>query len=314
MIDLYAREWHKKALQLKLENKSNRQISREIWGYSDNESLLRRFFNRPDVKEILGKVESKPDIKVLFWDIETAPNKSYHWDWYGLNIPVLSHNIELGFMLSHAWQWGIDGEVHSSTLTRDEVLRKDDGRLVLEMHTLFNNADIIIAHNGKKFDIKKANASFARFGLTPPTPYKVVDTVRISKKFFNLPSHSLAFLCKYLDLGVQKVEHEGFGLWVKCYEGDQDSLDKMAEYNRGDIPTLVNLYKVLRSWGNDGVDISALVPHKGLICPTCGSSHVSDTEKQTLTGKKLHKVYKCLDCKSHSKLHETSMKNYLSKI
>lgn len=313
---LYEKQWHKKALELKLQGISNRQIARMLWGVSDGESKLRRFFKREDVGNILGVVAKDPksDLKVLFWDIETAPNKSYHWDWYGINIPVMSHNVELGFMLSHAWQWGFDGVIHSSILTQDEVLRKDDSRLVLEMHSLFNNADVIIAHNGKRFDIKKANASFAKHGMTPPSPYKVIDTVRISKKFFNLPSHSLAFLCQYFNLGVEKVSHEGFGLWVKCINGDQEALDLMEEYNRGDIPTLVKLYLHLRAWGNDGVDVSPLIDSKKLTCPTCGGHEVIDTHSQVISGKKLQVVYKCQECGAQSKLHETSNNIYLSKL
>lgn len=310
------KSWHKKALSLKLQGVSNRQIARELWGVSDGESKLRRFFKREDIAKILGETVAvqKPNVKILFWDIETLPHKSYHWDWWGINVSPMIHNIELGFMLSHAWSWGIDGEVHSSILTPEEIEKRDDTRIVLEMRSLFDNADVIIAHNGKRFDVKKANASFARLGLTPPSPYKVIDTVRISKKFFNLPSHSLAFLCEYFNLGVQKVENEGFKLWDRCYKGDTEALELMRVYNCGDIPTLRKLYLFLRAWGNDGVDISALVDSDKLTCPTCGGHDVVDTEKTVLAGRKLHKVYRCHGCLSQSKLNENSRSIYLTKI
>lgn len=317
MAELYGKQWHRKALELKLQGVSNRQIARTIWGASDGESRLRKFFKRPDVAQIIGTVPqatAKCPVRVLFWDIETLPHVSFHWDWWNINVPVMSQNIHLGFMLSHAWQWGVDGEVHCSILTPEEIASKDDTRLVLEMHALFNNADVVIAHNGKKFDVKKANASFARIGLAPPSPYKVVDTVRISKKFFNLPSHSLAFLCEYFQLGVQKVQHSGFELWEKCYKGDIESLKLMETYNRGDIPTLVKLYLHLRAWGNDGVDISPLVGSSQLTCPTCGGHDVIDTPHEVMAGRKLHKVYKCHECGSQSKLNETRQKVYLTKI
>lgn len=316
MAQLYDKSWHQRALELKLQGVSNRQIARMLWGASDGESRLRKFFKRDDVAAIIGAtpiVEDKP-VKILFWDIETLPNISYHWDWWNTNIPAMSHNIQLGFMLSHAWQWGVDGEVHCSILTPEEIANRDDSRIVMEMHKLFDHADVIIAHNGKRFDVKKANASFARLGLKPPSPYKVIDTVKISKKFFNLPSHSLNFLCQYFNLGVQKVEHEGFNLWARCYQGDKEALAKMVEYNRGDIPTLVKLYLHLRAWGNDGVDISPLLESHKLTCPTCGSHDVLDTHNQVVVGRKLHKVYRCHECDSQSKLNETKSKVYLTKI
>lgn len=308
--------WHKQALALKLQGVSNRQIARELWGVSDGESKLRRFFKREDVAKIISDpvAKEKCPVKILFWDIETLPHLSYHWDWWGINVSPMIHNINLGFMISHAWSWGIDGEVHSSILTPEEILARDDTRIVLEMHSLFDNADVIIAHNGKKFDVKKANASFAHLGLKPPSPYKVIDTVRISKKSFNLPSHSLAFLCEYFKLGVQKVKNDGFELWDRCYKADTEALELMEHYNRGDIPTLRKLYLFLRPWGNDGIDISPLVQSDQLTCPTCGGHHVEDSGKTTIVGRKLQKVYRCSECHSQSKLNENSRSVYLTKI
>lgn len=320
MIQLYSRNWHRKAIELKLKGISNRQIARELWGVSDGESKLRKFFKRPDVQSIIATVEEvekevRREVRVLFWDIETLPHNSYHWDWWGVNIPVLTQNIELGFMLSHAWSWGIDGEIHSSILTPEEIKKRDDTRIVLEMHSLFDNADVIIAHNGKRFDVKKANASFARLGLKPPSPYKVIDTVRIAKKFFSLPSYSLAFLCEFFNLGVQKVENEGFKLWKRCFDGDVEALKLMQEYNEGDIPTLRKLYVHLRAWGNDGVDISPIINSKALTCPTCGGNHVVELNGKTvMSGRKLHKVYTCSQCNAQSKLHDTKTSYYLSKL
>lgn len=315
MNQLYSKSWHRKALQLKLQGVSNRQIARELWGASDGESKLRRFFKREDIQAILGEVAVAPKrAKILFWDIETTPHHSRHFDWWGTNINPMIHNIGLGFMLSHAWCWGIDGEVHSSILTPEEVLKGDDSRIVLEMHSLFEHADVIIAHNGKRFDIKKANASFAHLGLLPPSPYKVIDTLRISKKFFSLPSHSLSFLCHYFNLGVEKVKTDGFELWARCCVGDPEALELMRKYNIGDIPTLVKLYTFLRPWGNDGVDISMLSTGGGLICPTCGGDHTEPTGSTCITSRKIYQVHKCTECGAQSKLIENTKTSYLTKI
>lgn len=314
MDKLYSKFWHDLAIKQKQAGITNRQISRNIWGFSDNESKLRKFFKRPDVRELLGEKAMKEDkIKVLFWDIETLPSVSFHWDHWGVNIPIMSHTISDGFMLSHAWSWGVDGEIHSSILTPEEVLAKDDSRLVLEMHSLFQNADVIVAHNGKKFDVKKANAAFLKLGLKPPKPYKVIDTVKIAKKFFSLPSYSLAYLCKALNLPHQKIQTEGFSLWRDCFYGDPAALKTMETYNRGDIPTLVALYLKLRPWGNDGVNFSALSGGTGLICPNCGGSDTFE-ESTVPFGNKLSPVHRCNTCGANARLVITKSKDYLTKL
>ena len=111
--------------------------------------------------------------------------------------------IEASHMLSHAWCWGEDGEVFSSILTQKEALDKDDERIVLEAWSLFDQADIIVAHNGKRFDVNKCNGYFLKYGLPKPSPFKVIDTLEIAKKNFNLPFKSLEYLAKFLDVELK---------------------------------------------------------------------------------------------------------------
>jgi len=61
---------------------------------------------------------------------------------------------------------------------------QNDKYLIKELWDVFDQADIIIAHHGDGFDIKKSNARFVFHNLQPPSPYKSIDTLKIARKYF----------------------------------------------------------------------------------------------------------------------------------
>ena len=117
--------------------------------------------------------------KLLFYDIETSLAKSYHFQQWKVNLSQ-KQKIQESHLLSHAWAWG-DGDVTGSILTREEMLAHDPERLVLECWSLLDNCDVLVAHNGKRFDVKKVNSYFLQYGMPPPSPYRVIDTLLIAK-------------------------------------------------------------------------------------------------------------------------------------
>ena len=244
-------------------------------------------------KPSLGVVKTSP--RVLYYDIETTLAKSYHFNYWKTNIGV-KQMIEPSHMLSHAWCWGEDGEVFSSILTQKEALDKDDERIVLEAWTLFDKADIIVAHNGKRFDVGKCNGYFLKYGLPKPSPFKVIDTLEIAKKNFNLPFKSLEYLAKFLNVEL-KLDAGGLETWIGCERGDQEALDTMAEYNRGDIITLREIHKRLKGWDNNGVNIALYNDEHDSVCTHCGSDDVSVlTDKYAYTPQRKYQVYRCGSC------------------
>lgn len=289
--------WHQPSLEMRKQGKSSRQIAKDLFGKSSMKSSVNYFFNKWDAENKVTKETSK--VKVLIWDIETLPCISAHWGQYNQNLSQVM-KIRETQMLSHAWQWYGTDEIHSSILTKEEILNSDDERLVLEMWKLFDNADVIIAHNGKKFDVKKANAAFLKYNMTPPSPYKVIDTLQIARKMFNLQFKSLDYLCQYLNVGIGKVKHSGMDLWMRCLNGDAEALSEMEIYNRGDIPTLLAVYERLRVWDNNSVNM-ATIANDRTLCPTCTSPSVVSTGNFVYTSSKGYDVYKC-ECGALSKM------------
>lgn len=297
------KNWKKKALYMATyQGISGAEISRTLnipeRTVQDNLKKLKGQFDVLDIKKFgdSGGLKTLTDAKakVLFHDIETSLAVSFHFGQWQQNLSV-KQQIHESHMLSHAWAWN-DGEVQGSILTRDEVLARDEQRIVLEVWSLLDECDVYVAHNAKKFDVRKLNGYFLKFGLPPPSPYKVVDTLQIARKKFGLPFNSLAYLAKFLDV-TRKIDNSGIELWIDCAYGKQEALDEMMEYNFGDIVTLREVYYKLIMWDNDAVNMAIFEDVQGLVCPHCASTSITKlTGKFTITAQRKYHVYRCGGC------------------
>ena len=171
--------------------------------------------------------ETKSPAKILIFDIETAPIVSYVWGGWQQN-PAANTKmiIDEWFVFTWSAKWLFEDEIITGKLTSKEAKKKDDKRIVTDLWKLLEEADIVIAHNALKFDIKKVNTRFLLHGLTPPMPYQVIDTLIHARRSFSFTSNKLDYLAQ--NLGIEgKLDHEGFTMWDKCYNGDQEALDAM---------------------------------------------------------------------------------------
>lgn len=210
-------------------------------------------------------------LKVFMYDLETSPNLAYVWGKYEQD--VISYKRET-YLLSFAYKWFGDKGIHAYSLPDFDLYKRDpesDKQLVYRLHQLMNEADIIVAHNGDDFDIKRSNASFITHGLNPPPPHKTVDTLKLTRKYFKFNSNKLNDLCEHLSLG-SKVKTGGFDLWKGCLEGNMKSWRKMIRYNKYDVVLLEKLYKKLLPWMNNERSHNELVCEGK--CPSCESTNI----------------------------------------
>lgn len=203
--------------------------------------------------------------KILFFDIETSPNLAYVWGKYEQDIIAFEDEWQI---LSVAWKWAGDNKTYCITA---EGCR-DDFRVCTRLWNLLTTADIVIAHNGDEFDLKKARARFVSHGLAPLKPLATVDTLKVAKKYFKFNSNKLDDLGKSLGVG-SKVKHSGFDMWLGCLKDDPKSWAKMAKYNKRDVELLERVYKKLKPWMERHPNLAALKGGKG--CPHCGSKAVA---------------------------------------
>lgn len=186
--------------------------------------------------------------RILFLDIETAPDVAYVWGVYQENAIAIK---EHWYVLSYAYQWRGDKTVTWRGLPSFPGYKSGRGnerKLIKEVRNLLDEADIVIAHNGADFDVRKLNARMIDHRLTPPSPYKVVDTKRDLTKVAKFSSNRLNWLCKQLGLGQKTQEHHDWAMWSGCMEGDPKWWKEMEVYNSHDIDLVAELYEVLAPW------------------------------------------------------------------
>lgn len=207
--------------------------------------------------------------KILFFDIETTPHLSFTWGKYNQNvIDFVKHSHMLSF--SAKWLGGKQITKGLIDYPNYEKSRHNDYLLVLDLWNLLNDADIVVAHNGRAFDTKKVNARFSFHKIPPPAPYKIVDTKEMSKKYFNFTSNSLNDIAEYLGLG--KKISTNFDLWVDCMAGNKEAWAKMKKYNAHDILLLERVYIKMLPWMEQHPNHSSLM--EGKVCPKCGSEEI----------------------------------------
>lgn len=241
---------------------------------------------------------NKNEPRILLFDIETAPNVSYTWGKYDQNVIEFKQEW---YIMSFAYKWLDEDKVVCHALPEYKSYKKDredDKELVKELHKLFNEADMVIAHNGDEFDIKKANARFIYHGLNPPAPYKTVDTKKIAKNNFKFNSNSLTDLGQHLGLG-EKLPTGGFSLWKGCMSGDKKSWDTMIKYNKQDVKLLEQVYLKLRPWHKTHPNLGHFAEEKH-SCPKCGSTHLQSRGlSKTLSS--IYRRFQCQGCGAWSR-------------
>lgn len=235
-------------------------------------------------------------LKILLVDIETAPKRAYVWGLWKQNIAP-SQLISDWFMLTWSAKWYHDDTVYGERLSASEVMEEYDGRILQTLHTMMDEADVVIGHNGDKFDIPSINTRFVLNGYQPPSPYRTVDTLKVAKKHFNFSSNRLDYLGEMLGVG-RKIDTGGFSLWERCLKGEVEALEDMLTYNKQDVILLQDVYDKLLPYCSVHPSHGATQSHHS--CPKCGSESVQK-RGYSYTNTSRYQRYQCTDCGSWSR-------------
>lgn len=237
--------------------------------------------------------------KVLIFDIETLPIVAYVWGVWQENIPA-SRIIKDWCVLSWSAKWLDDDKIMSDVLTPREARDRNDKRLVSSFRKLLEDADVVVAQNGKKFDIKKLNTRFWKHKLGKPASYKVIDTYSTVKSVFGLTFNGQDYIAKFLD--IQEKMHTDMELWASCDRGEDEALKYMLEYNENDVRMLEKIYLDLRDWVPNHPDLRVYAKI-GDACPVCLSKEYGEIGRFTANTRQ----YKEYRCECGAVWHDTKM-------
>lgn len=232
---------------------------------------------------------NKPVITIL--DIETAPKVAYVWRFFKENISPKQVQQHCRIMSFASKQLGEKDVFYADNRT------EDDAPIVRKLIDVLDASDIVIAHNAWKFDLGTINARALVAGINPPSPYKVVDTLRVAKREFLFESNSLEYLADVLGCTSKftKRKFPGFQLWTECLKGNPEAWEEMKVYNVQDVDTLEEIYLKMRPWIRNHPNIGVLAEGDKPVCPKCGSHHVHFRGYATTNVSKFRR-FKCLDC------------------
>lgn len=235
--------------------------------------------------------------KILLIDIETAPNRAYVWGMWKNNVG-LNQLISTGYVLCWSAKWLDDDYIYSSGLPDYKKLYKEDPendrQVVQDAWDMMNEADMIVAHNGKRFDVPVLNSRFAVHGFEPPASYKIIDTLQIAKRNFKFLSNRLDALGKFLGVG-RKIDTGGFELWARVMRGDLKAWKQMQEYNDQDVLLMEDVYKKLRAWDKQHPNTALYGDLERPQCNVCGSDHVHK-KGYDYTNVSIFHRFKCAEC------------------
>ena len=224
--------------------------------------------------------------RILFLDIETSYISVVGFQ---LNMDYVSPSniLEDWRIICAAWKWQGQKKVHASWDIEDDL------QVCIDLRDAIAKADMVVHHNGDKFDMKKLNARLIKHGIDPFPTVVSVDTLKVARKEFKFTSNRLDYIGKYLGCGGKIVNEPG--LWRKVYEGDEAALKRMVRYNKRDVTLLEEVYEIMRPYITNH---PKLIPstNEARRCQGCGSASINLRGYAIKRSGLKYQKYQCQSC------------------
>ena len=118
-----------------------------------------------------------------------------------------------------------------------EGRRSDDSGLVTDIVHKLDEYDVLVAHNGARFDVAFLRTRMARWGQGPFPNKKLVDPVLVARNKLRMSSNSLASLASLIGAG-EKTVVDG-DMWLRAsLDGDKGAMDYIVKHCVVDVEIL----------------------------------------------------------------------------
>lgn len=181
-------------------------------------------------------------MRILLLDIETLALHLRGWGTFDQTIPINMISKD-GEILCWSAKFVGEKKEYFSAMWQEGGTKA----MLRKLWALMDEADVVAGWNSKAFDVKWVFGQFLIYKMKPPSPFKQLDLMRVTKQNFKLTSYKLSFVLEKLGL-ANKENAGGWETWEGCENGDIRSKRIMEKYNRQDTRVLEPLYHRLLPW------------------------------------------------------------------
>jgi DNA polymerase elongation subunit (family B) len=242
--------------------------------------------------------DSKP--RIMYLDIETSQNLFWGWE-LGKQHIGYDQIFKEKEIICICYQWEGSSKVNSLTWDSKKYnlfIRDDDAdkEMLKKFEAEYTQADLVVGHNVKFFDVSTIQARIIKHKLAPLSPTLIDDTY-LQSKSINFTSHKLDYMADYLGEGHKKGNEEGRKLWIKVQMGDKKALDKMVYYCKNDVILLRKIYHRLQPYIKSNLNRS-VYDGRPTVCPNplCGAENSLESRGVSRTISGAYPRYQCRKC------------------
>jgi DNA polymerase elongation subunit (family B) len=259
------------------------------------------------LREVRQEVKQPKDeiinpLKVLIYDIETSYNIVKSWRvGYKLNINP-SDILEERKIICISYKWSGEDQVYNITWDKQQ----DDRFMIEQFIEVLNDADLIVAHNGDRYDLKFIKTRAIFHDLPMLLNYPQFDTLKVAKKKFMFNSNKLDYISEFL--GFENKIKTTMKLWDDIILRDcPKAMDEMVKYCDMDVILLEKVYNKLVSWELPKAHLGVLNGKNIQTSPITGGINLELVKSVTSPRGTVKHIIKDLDS---NRLFEMSASNY----
>ena len=244
--------------------------------------------------------------RILIYDLETSPNVGWFWRaGYKQNIQP-NQILKERAIICVSYKWVGEDTVYNLSWDKNQC----DKFLIEQFVEVLNDADLIVAHNGDRFDIKwfKTRALFHRIPTLPN--YKQFDTLKVAKSKLYLNSNRLDYISKFL--GFEGKIQTTPDLWNRVVMlNDRSAMKDMLDYCDEDVRQLEKVYNELKYLDNPKIHAGVLNGKIKQTSPITGNINIEHIKEITTNSGTIKHIMKDLDTNRFFEMSDTNYKKFL---
>lgn len=246
--------------------------------------------------------------KIIIFDLEILPNLNEALKvWTQLSqFPGKTMKATITSIINAGWKEYGSKKTHCINAWDfpewdDDI--NNDKQVCLAIKEVLEDADAVVTHNGKRFDWKYLQTRLTIHGIPPLGKIHHIDTCSIARANLYLFNNKLSTVGQFL-ADDNKMQHEGWDLWVKVHGRDPKAMKTMEKYCKQDVKLLEKVYDELLPFIKNAPNRNLFRSHKQwddcvTVCPSCGSEKLKSKGWRT-TKTKMYRRFQCKDCGSYS--------------